>query len=344
MTSSIECHDAKQRLVIALGDPAGIGMEVTLKALADPRRPADMQIPLLVGCRASLQKTAQHLRLHSKDPFVDPDALTIEDLPVPGGPLEPGDAGARSGEAGFRWLSRAVELVKQQQARALVTAPIAKHAWHQAGHRYPGQTERLAELDGRKTASMLFTAVSPATGWRLNTLLATTHIPLGQVPDVLSADLVERKLDELARFCLRFNPSPQLLVAGLNPHAGEQGQLGGEEQQWLNPLLDRWASDHPCVQLRGPLPPDTCWLSAAEAWRNNAGLVGPDGILALYHDQGLIPVKLLAFDQAVNTTLGLSFLRTSPDHGTGFDIAGQGVARGASMLAAIQAAWELSRA
>ena len=330
--------------MIALGDPAGIGMEVTLKALADPRRPADMPMPLLVGCRASLQKTADRLQAQTTDPFANPDALNIVDLPVPGGPLEPGEAGARSGEAGFRWLSRAVELVQQGHGRALVTAPIAKHAWHDAGHRYPGQTERLAELDGHKAASMLFTAVSPTTGWRLNTLLATTHIPLGQVPEVLSAELVERKLNELAGFCLRFNPAPQLLVAGLNPHAGEQGQLGREEQQWLNPLLEQWASNHPSVQLKGPLPPDSCWLSAAEAWRNAARQDGPDGILALYHDQGLIPVKLLAFDQAVNTTLGLSFLRTSPDHGTGFDIAGQGVARGASMLAAIQAAWELSRA
>ncbi|MAF41158.1 MAG: 4-hydroxythreonine-4-phosphate dehydrogenase PdxA [Cyanobium sp. ARS6] len=344
MTSSIECHDANQRLVIALGDPAGIGMEVTLKALADPRQPANMPTPLLVGCRASLQKAAANLRQHSQDPIADPDALNIEDLPVPGGPLEPGEAGARSGEAGFRWLTRAVELVQQQQGRALVTAPIAKHAWHDAGHRYPGQTERLAELDGQKAASMLFTAVSPFSGWRLNTLLATTHIPLGRVAEVLSADLVGRKLDELAEFCLRFNPTPQLLVVGLNPHSGEQGQLGGEEQQWLNPLLERWARERRDVQLKGPIPPDTCWLSAAKAWRNIDGQIGPDGILALYHDQGLIPVKLLAFDQAVNTTLGLSFLRTSPDHGTGFDIAGQGVARGASMLAAIQAAWELSQA
>ena len=330
--------------MIALGDPAGIGMEVTLKALADPRRPADMPMPLLVGCRASLRQTAERLQAQTTDPFANPDELNIEDLPVPGGPLGPGEAGARSGDAGFRWLTRAVELVQQQQGRALVTAPIAKHAWHDAGHRYPGQTERLAELDGHKAASMLFTAVSPTTGWRLNTLLATTHIPLGQVSEVLNAKLVECKLNELAGFCLRFNPAPQLLVAGLNPHAGEQGQLGGEEQQWLNPLLERWANEHPSVQLRGPLPPDSCWLSAAEAWRNAAHQDGPDGILALYHDQGLIPVKLLAFDQAVNTTLGLSFLRTSPDHGTGFDIAGRGVARGASMLAAIQAAWELSQA
>lgn len=334
--------DANQHLVIALGDPAGIGMEVTLKALAHPRCPRGMK-PLLVGCRASLKRTHQLLRNLTGVPLADPDDLDVEDLPIPGGPVNPGDAGAGSGEAGFRWLSRAVELVQGGQGRALVTAPIAKHAWHAAGHPYPGQTERLAELDGAESASMLFTAVSPSTGWRLNTLLATTHIPLQRVSQALTPALVTSKLETLAEFCQRFSSSPELLVAGLNPHAGEQGQLGREEEQWLTPLLRQWAEAHPAIRLRGPLPPDTCWLGAAQAWSNNRGS-GPDGILALYHDQGLIPVKLLAFDQAVNTTLGLSFLRTSPDHGTGFDIAGQGVARCESMVAAIEAAWTLSRA
>ena len=159
-----------------------------------------------------------------------------------------------------------MQLVQQGQGRALVTAPIAKHAWHAAGHRYPGQTERLAELDGGKQASMLFTALSPKTGWRLNTLLATTHIPLQQVALRLSADLVEEKLDALANFCLRFHSNPRLVVAGLNPHAGEQGQLGTEEQDWLIPLLERWRLAHPNVTLLGPMPPDSCWLSAAQAW------------------------------------------------------------------------------
>ena len=343
MTTPFDCHDANQRLVIALGDPAGIGMEVTLKALADPQRPANIN-PLLVGCRASLERTAQLLRERTQAPVADPDDLEVDDQPIPGGPLEPGTAGSISGAASFQWLTRAVQLVQQGQGRALVTAPIAKHAWHAAGHRYPGQTERLAELDGGQQASMLFTALSPQTGWRLNTLLATTHIPLQQVPLRLTADLVEAKLNVLANFCLRFNPNPRLVVAGLNPHAGEQGQLGTEELDWLMPLLERWRLAHPNVTLLGPMPPDTCWLSAAQAWNQTSSANSPDGLLALYHDQGLIPVKLLAFDQAVNTTLGLSFLRTSPDHGTGFDIAGQGVARPASMLAAIQAAWELSRA
>jgi 4-hydroxythreonine-4-phosphate dehydrogenase len=273
----------------------------------------------------------------------DPSDLDIDDLPIQE-EITPGTPSPESGASSFRWLSHAVSRVRQAQTLALVTAPIAKHAWHAAGHDYPGQTERLAELDGVRQASMLFTAVSPHHGWRLNTLLATTHIPLQQVPTALSPELIFRKLDVLSAFCLRFNPNPRLLVAGLNPHAGEQGRLGREESNWLIPALHQWRQNHPHIDLSGPLPPDTCWLSAAKAWQGGRQPESPDGILALYHDQGLIPVKLMAFDEAVNTTLGLSFLRTSPDHGTGFDIAGRGVARSTSMVAAIRAAWDLSRA
>ena len=120
-----------------------------------------------------------------------------------------------------------------------------------------------------------------------------------------------------------------------------QGQLGHEEADWLQPLLTQWRGEHPEVQLEGPMPPDTCWISAARAWQT-PNQPGPDGFLALYHDQGLIPVKLLAFDAAVNTTLELPFLRTSPDHGTAFDIAAQGIANPESTIAAIRAAWDLS--
>ena len=186
---------------------------------------------------------------------------------------------------------------------------------------------------------MLFTARSPQSGWRLNTLLATTHIPLQQVPKALNPERVQAKLDVLLGFCRRFRPNPTLAVAGLNPHAGEAGRLGHEEASWLEAALQDWAARKPDVRLLGPLPPDTCWLSAGLAWRQGGD--APDGFLALYHDQGLIPVKLLAFDQAVNTSLGLPFLRTSPDHGTGFDIAGRGLARSESMVAALEAAQEL---
>ena len=186
---------------------------------------------------------------------------------------------------------------------------------------------------------MLFTARAPHGHWRLNTLLATTHIPLAEVPRRLNPALVERQLDRLLAFCQRFEPHPRLVVAGLNPHAGEAGHLGREEVEWLEPCLRAWRLRHPTVEVEGPLPPDTCWLEAAAAWRGEGN--GADGYLALYHDQGLIPVKLLAFDAAVNTTLGLPFLRTSPDHGTAFAIAGQGRARPDSMEAAITAALDL---
>ena len=341
MTFSHPSSDANDRLVIALGDPAGIGMEVTLKALADPRLPSGMN-PLVVGCRASLEQTYSRLKAQQCSEIADPSDLDIDDLPI-GEDITPGKPSPASGAASFRWLSHAVSRVKETRKLALVTAPIAKYAWHAAGHLYPGQTERLAELDGTNQASMLFTAISPTTGWRLNTLLATTHIPLQMVPTALTSELLLSKLDVLCDFCQRFNPNPHLLVAGLNPHAGEQGRLGLEEKDWLIPALQMWQESHPHVQLDGPMPPDTCWLSAAKAWQQGKQPESPDGILALYHDQGLIPMKLMAFDEAVNTTLGLSFLRTSPDHGTGFDIAGRGVARSTSMVAAIRAALDLSQ-
>ena len=342
MSFSHPSPDATDHLVIALGDPAGIGMEVTLKALADPRLPDGLN-PLVVGCRKTLEQTYTRLKSQRCPLLRDPSDLDIDDLPIHE-EITPGTPSPESGASSFRWLSHAVSRVREAHTRALVTAPIAKHAWHAAGHDYPGQTERLAELDGVRQASMLFTAISPNHGWRLNTLLATTHIPLKEVPSALTPDLVLSKLDVLSEFCLRFNPNPRLLVAGLNPHAGEQGRLGREEINWLVPALHQWQHNNHQIDLSGPLPPDTCWLSAAKAWQQGGQPESPDGILALYHDQGLIPMKLMAFDEAVNTTLGLSFLRTSPDHGTGFDIAGQGVARSTSMVAAIRAAWDLSRA
>ncbi|MEX0588081.1 MAG: 4-hydroxythreonine-4-phosphate dehydrogenase PdxA [Cyanobium sp.] len=327
------------RLAIALGDPAGIGAEVTLKALAQPEWRLDPAVqPLLVGCRRWLESSYQQLRPHSSEPLRDPAELEMVDLPL----TEPSLAGASTpacGEASFAWLTAATEQVQGGRCQALVTAPIAKASWHAAGHPYPGQTERLAEMAGNPDASMLFTALAPAGHWRLNTLLATTHIPLAAVPLQLNAQLIQRKLDVLLGFCQRFTPNPHLVVAGLNPHAGESGQLGREETTWLEAALATWQNRHPQVRLEGPLPPDTCWLSAAAAWAG--GSSGPDGYLALYHDQGLIPVKLLAFDAAVNTTLGLPFLRTSPDHGTGFSIAGLGLARAESMAAALKTARDL---
>jgi 4-hydroxythreonine-4-phosphate dehydrogenase len=324
------------RIAIALGDPAGIGAEVTLRALAELR--PDPAAVLLVGCRHWLADTYQRLRRASGGDLADPGDFPLVDEPLKTR-VEPGASGPEAGAASFTWLSRAVEQVQRGTCQALVTAPICKASWHAAGHVYPGQTERLAELAGVAEASMLFTARAPHGNWRLNTLLATTHLPLAAVPGQLDAGRVTAKLEVLLAFCRRFEERPRLVVAGLNPHAGEGGALGREERDWLIPCLEAWRARHPEVTLEGPLPPDTCWLEAAAGWAGRGR--GADGYLALYHDQGLIPVKLLAFDAAVNTTLGLPFLRTSPDHGTGLAIAGRGIARPDSMKAAIETAWEL---
>ncbi|WP_320666673.1 4-hydroxythreonine-4-phosphate dehydrogenase PdxA [Prochlorococcus sp. MIT 1307] len=340
MTISNQCSQNKNRIVISLGDPTGIGIEVILKALASEKLPSKMQ-PLLVGCKKTVETIYLQLESQGIRSLVNPKDLEIEDLPI-NEIIKPGQPNKQAGEASFQWLTHAANLLIQGQARALVTAPISKHFWHQAGHIYPGQTERLAEIAGTNNPSMLFTAISPINNWRFNTLLATTHIPLQEVHRKLNSQLINTKLNTLLTFCKRFKDTPRIAVAGLNPHAGEAGKIGTEEIQWLIPLLKEWQAKHPEIKLDGPMPPDTCWLSAAKAWQKVPSSESPDGILALYHDQGLIPMKLIAFDQAVNTTLGLPFIRTSPDHGTAFNIAGKGVADAHSMLAALKASWDLT--
>tara|TARA_Y100001968_G_scaffold327557_1_gene372837 strand:+ start:1001 stop:2035 length:1035 start_codon:yes stop_codon:yes gene_type:complete len=332
--------DTNYQIAIALGDPSGIGPEITLKALGSLNLPKNLE-PVLVGCRRNLEIVYKSLKSNQIELIADPKNLNIYDMPAQE-TFTPGNPNSSNGEASFNWLTKATELVLNGKAKALVTAPISKHIWHRAGHIYSGQTERLGELAGVPNPSMLFTAVSPINGSRLITLLATTHIPFKDVPTTLTAEIITSKLNTLLNFCQKFTINPKLAIAGLNPHAGEEGQLGNEEIEWLIPVINKWRDNHPNIILEGPIPPDTCWLSSAQAWEGISNTRAPNGILALYHDQGLIPVKLIAFDHAVNTTLGLPFIRTSPDHGTAFDIAGMGIARPKSMLAAIKTADELS--
>tara|TARA_Y100001968_G_scaffold319487_1_gene351100 strand:+ start:4911 stop:5936 length:1026 start_codon:yes stop_codon:yes gene_type:complete len=329
------------RLVIAIGDPAGIGTEITLKALGSSNIPKNMH-PLLVGCKRTIELCYKNLKSKSNISLANPKDLEIVDLPLLN-EIHPGIASRETGHASYMWLTRAIEIIMEGKGSALVTGPIAKHAWHQAGHLYAGQTEKLGAMTKVNNPSMLFTAISPNNGWRFNTLLATTHIPLKEVPLVLSPEIIISKLDTLYKFCKKFNRKPKILIAGLNPHSGEEGKLGSEEIDWLIPTINNWQAENSDVILEGPIPPDTCWIPAAEKWKGVSDRNTPDGILALYHDQGLIPVKLIAFDSAVNTTLGLPFIRTSPDHGTAFDIAGKGIAKHESMLAAINTAWEFSK-
>ena len=187
---------------------------------------------------------------------------------------------------------------------------------------------------------MLFTAKSPFTGWRFNTLLATTHIPIKEVPHKLDKNLINSKLDLLYQFCNKFKDKPIIHIAGLNPHAGEDGILGTEEVDFINQAIQNWKIKNPLVNLSKLISPDSCWISSAKAWREN-NTNPPDGILALYHDQGLIPVKIITLNYSVNTTIGLPIVRTSPDHGTGFDIARKGIAQCQSMIEAIKTANDL---
>lgn len=327
-------------IAVTLGDPAGVGPEVVLKALANRTAllPAELTV---IGTRSQLLKTYDHLRQQNPDlPLAEPDQLTLLDVP-----LEPeleaqiqlGVGNAASGEASFRYLDTAIAQALTGKFAGIVTAPIAKSAWQAAGHHYPGQTELLAQKSSIDQFGMLFVARSPYTNWVFRTLLATTHISLRQVPDALTPELMTRKLKLLIE-CLKADfgiETPNLAIAALNPHAGEDGQLGAEEKDWLRAWVESARAQFDNPQIRGPVPPDTLWVNAGEAWYRDAEAVKQDAYLALYHDQGLIPLKLLAFDQAVNTTIGLPFVRTSPDHGTAFDIAGSGKARAESMKSAL---------
>ncbi len=325
------------KIILSVGDESGIGPEIILKALSSNEIPENIEF-LLVGSKKNLQKTYKHLRTLGLESLANPNNLQIHDLE-----LSSIENKSRSsyGNSSFYYLTKAIEIVKQNPYSALVTGPICKKSWALAGHYFSGQTEVLAKSCGVKNVGMLFTAKSPITGWRFNTLLATTHIALCEVPKKLNQKLIHTKLDLLKEFCKAYCKNPIFRVAGLNPHAGEEGILGNEEKDWLNDALINWNEKNRDIKLLGPLSPDSCWNSSAKAWRDKDA-EKHNGILAMYHDQGLIPMKIIALNYSVNTTIGLPFIRTSPDHGTGFDIAGKGIAQSQSMVEAIKTAIEMT--
>jgi len=325
------------KIVISVGDESGIGPEIILKALCSDEIPDNIDFTL-VGSKKNILNTYNHLKTLGLEKLANPNSLKIYDLEIDSSDNDPKSS---YGDSSFQYLKKAIEIVKQYPDSALVTGPICKKSWSLAGHDFSGQTEVLAKLCGVKKVGMLFTAKSPFTGWRFNTLLATTHIALSEVPKKLTTKLIHSKLDLFKDFCNTYTDKPSLKVAGLNPHAGEEGILGHEEKNWLNDALITWNEKNSGIELLGPLSPDSCWNSSARAWRHKDA-EKHDGILAMYHDQGLIPMKVIALNHSVNTTIGLPFIRTSPDHGTGFDIAGKGIAQSQSMIEAIKTAIEMT--
>ncbi len=326
------------KIVLSVGDESGIGPEVILKALYCYVMQKNIDF-IIVGSKKNLLNTYTHLKSLGLKGIANPNNFQIHDLEFSSSNNE---SKSSYGDSSFNYLIKAIDIVKQYPNSALVTGPICKKSWSLAGHNFSGQTEVLAKSCGVNNVGMLFTAKSPITGWRFNTLLATTHIALSEVPKLLTLELIHAKLDLFKDFCSTYVKKPTIKVAGLNPHAGEEGLLGNEEKDWLRDALISWNEKNRNIKLLGPLSPDSCWNSSAKAWKDK-NYETHNGILAMYHDQGLIPMKVIALNYSVNTTIGLPFIRTSPDHGTGFDIAGKGVAQSQSMFEAIETAIEMTK-
>jgi 4-hydroxythreonine-4-phosphate dehydrogenase len=289
----------KPRIGITVGDPAGIGPEISRNAARDPRVLEACE-PLLYG-----PHTADALR-----------------------PFAPGVLSAAAGRAAYEAIVAAAEDARGGRIDAIATAPINKEAFAMADLPWKGHTDLLAFLAGARRAVMMFYAE------QLRVVLATVHVPLRQVPGLITRELIDFVVDLTASELPRFGyPRPRIAVAGLNPHAGEHGVIGGEDDLVLRPAVD--AARVRGIDASGPWPADTVFARAARGEF--------DVVVACYHDQGLIPIKLLAFGRAVNVTLGLPIVRTSVDHGTAFDIAGKGVADPSSLVEAILLAARLAR-
>jgi 4-hydroxythreonine-4-phosphate dehydrogenase len=280
-----------------VGDPAGIGPEIAVKAAADARV-LEVCEPRLYGAHG--------------------EALAA---------FRRGQVSAEAGRAAYDAIVAAVGDARERTIDAIATAPINKEAFALAGLPWKGHTDLLAHLTGTPRVAMMFYAEE------LRVVLATIHVPLAEVALLLTRELVDFIIDLTAREMPRFGlPRPRLALAGLNPHAGEHGVIGGEDEAVLRPAVD--AARLRGVDITGPWPGDTVFGRAVRGEF--------DAVIACYHDQGLIPVKLLAFGRAVNVTLGLPIVRTSVDHGTAFDIAGRGVADASSLVEAIRLAARLA--
>lgn len=302
-------------LVITQGDPAGVGPELTLKILASP----PCSNLKAIACRSLLEKVAHNLDL----PF-DPDQII--DLPL-AGEIETGQISATAGAHSFECLEAAVEGAIDGTFAGVITNPIHKEAWHLAGKPYPGHTEYLVEKTTSPNHAMMLTSEE------ITCALVTTHVSLTSVPGLLEEKrmLEVITLTHQAMTAICGHPA-HLAMPGLNPHAGEGGLFGREEIELIIPVLEKARAQG--IDIIGPLSPDTAFLPAIRK--------EVDAYVCLYHDQGLIPLKTLAFDLGVNVTLGLPIVRTSVDHGTAFDIAGKGIASVTSLVEATRLARKLA--
>lgn len=333
--SILDHDDALPTVAITMGDPGGVGPEVIAKALADPSLRIKANY-VIFGNPAPMDEAARVAGMRPfwhQDPgiiFADADALQ--------GVAVQGDSPI-NGSASFHWFDRAIARAINRvpdgalpepfnkPIDAIVTAPISKRAWHMAGHtRFAGHTDMLAERFNTPRVTMVFHAPAKGEQRELNVALATVHIPLSRVAQDLTQARVIQACEHICAMLGQLgNDTPRVGIAGVNPHAGEGGLMGDEELRVIAPALE--ALRQRGMNVLGPFAGDTIF--------NRVQSGSLDAVVAMYHDQGLIPVKLLAWDRAVNVTMGLPIIRTSPDHGTAFDIVGQNRANEGSMRAAI---------
>lgn len=328
-------------IAVSMGDPGGIGPEVLVKALGDTTLRArarwvvhGLQTPMTLAARAAGIEPYWSLHASSGPPPGIPGVVLVDHEQLAGPGPWPAHDDSRAGAASLAFLNAAIADAQRpgpERARAIVTGPISKAAWALAGERrFHGHTELLAHRFGDAPHAMMF--ASPV----LNVILVTAHVPLARVPGLLNPQHIARTI-RLGHDAMRTlaGSSPRIAVCGVNPHAGESGLLGDEDARLIAPAIE--SAKREGIDASGPFPADTIFLRALSGSARRFDLV-----VAMYHDQGLIPLKLLARDTAVNMTVGLPVPRTSPDHGTAFDIAGRNLADPGSMRAACEMAVRLA--
>jgi 4-hydroxythreonine-4-phosphate dehydrogenase len=320
---------------ISLGDLTGIGPEVTLKALT-AEASADETRYLLIGDAGHLQRLNQKLGLNLLlQPYSGPrnTGQFFVHNPFPEAMpeiIEPGAAVAA--RAAMAWLKDAARRCLDGELDGMVTAPVNKESIIRSGHSFVGQTEFLSQLAGAERTAMMLLGHDDRGRW-LRVVLATTHVPLRSVADNLTQAKVELAIELAAQSCKDLGlPRSRVAVCGLNPHAGEGGELGTEEITVVTPAVQ--ATQQRKLDVHGPFAADALFYYVFKG--------DYDAVVAMYHDQGLVPLKMIGFESGINWTLGLPFIRTSPDHGTAYNIAGQGIANSSSMQAAIRLAKQLA--
>ena len=312
-----------------MGDPGGVGPEIILKTISR-KEIYDFCIPIVIGDRAVMEETATLLKVQremnlirtTQEASLSPGSPALIDIPCTG-TFQRARPTTEGGKASVDCIKKAVELALTGQVDGIVTAPISKEALKLAGMKWPGHTEMLAELTETKDFAMML------VGGPLKVILVTIHTSMRTMPDMIRRDTVLKTIILARKACgmlgIRY---PRIAVAGLNPHAGEAGLFGDEEICEIIPAIE--AARSKGIQATGPFPPDTVFHKAYK------GEV--DIVVCMYHDQGLIPLKMIAFEKGVNVTVGLPIIRTSPDHGTAYDIAWSGNADPSSMLEALRLA------